>query len=561
MSTGVSIQDGTELADSFIDYSVQVRDNHQDLVILSGILSKIGEFQAGFEDLKAKLNSSLVNDVSDPLRKLVKTELKQAQNQKKEYDKVRVAYDASLSELANVKKQKAVKPQKIQEQEAECEKLGSCFLSTGNETANTLRDTNVIAEFETVEKLCDYLDTYHTFFQKGYRWLAQMIPDIYEYRLYVEKRKAELEKSKVRMSMLLSPAKSSEALKNKVFGEDLSVLLARDGSTIPKLLMRAFTVIRNRISEEGLFRMSGPKKEIMEYKRVIDEGKEYDLTATYDIHVVCNLVKLFLRELQPEPLLTYSRYNEFIDVCNIEDSNERIAVITKIIKSLPRNNYNLLHHLIHLLSQIAASPKSKMGPANLATVVGPNILVSQVDTVVEDIALGNMVITTIIQNFDRIFGGPPPADVIPETPTGANTTSTSTTSSTSNSTVSTPPSSNPASPPPSAAPKPINNIKSPSFDLNGSGPNQARSPPKPNVAYSLTGQPSSLSSSGGGATNRPPVGPRTFMSTSPPPGFTTNTQPPIYSGVPMRNRNLSSSGSTLGDSFDDGDAVELTDEE
>ena len=38
-----------------------------------------------------------------------------------------------------------------------------------------------------MEKLCDYLEAHHKFFQKGFRWLNQMLPDIYEYRLFVER--------------------------------------------------------------------------------------------------------------------------------------------------------------------------------------------------------------------------------------------------------------------------------------------------------------------------------------------------------------------------------------
>ncbi|KYR01413.1 RhoGAP domain-containing protein [Tieghemostelium lacteum] len=490
LSSGVSIQDGTELSNNFIDYSVFLRENYPDLVILSGVLSKIGEFQAGFEDLKAKLNTSLINEVSNPLKSLTKTELVQAQNQKKEYDKVRVSYDASLSELSQLKKKKDTKPQKIQEQEIECETMKQKFENAGQETTSVLQDTNVISEFETIEKLCDYLDSYHTFFTKGYRWLAQMIPDIYEYRLYVEKRKAELEKSKVRMSMMLSPTKGAqEALKNKVFGEDLSVLLQKDQSAIPRFIIRAFHSIRNHITEEGLFRLSGTKRIIMEVKKNIDEGKEYNLDEITDVHVTCNLVKLFLRELQPEPLLTYSRYNDLIDVCNIEDPNGRVAKIQKVVQSLPKHYYNLLHHLMHLLYQISQTPKSKMGPANLATVVGPNILVSQHDVVVEDIALGNMVITTMIQNFEKIFNGAPQLvqEVFVQSTTSTSTLNTSFTTTATNSN---------------------GNFRSPSID-NSSDQHQI----------------------------------------------------PIYSGVPMKNKhNDDDDCSTLGDSFDENEAVELSDD-
>ncbi|KAF2076890.1 hypothetical protein CYY_001793 [Polysphondylium violaceum] len=510
LSSGVSIQDGTELADNFIDYSVYVRENESDLVILSGILSKIGEFQAGFEDLKAKLNSSLINDVSDPLKNLTKTELKQAQNAKKEYDKVRISYDAQLSDLAVLKKSKNVKPQKVQEQEDDCNRMKANFDAIGIETTSILQDTKVIAEYETVEKLCDYLDSYHTFFQKGYRWLAQMIPDIYEYRLYVEKRKAELEKSKVRMSMMVSPQKQAadNLLKNKVFAEDLSTLINRDGTPLPKFIIRAFQCIRAHLHEEGLFRLSGTKRIILEYKAKIDEGKEYNLSEVQDIHVVTNLVKMFLRELQPEPLLTYSRYNELINTCNIEDQNQRVEKITKTISTLPKHYYILLHNLMHLLHQIATAPKSKMGPANLATVVGPNILVCQTDVVVEDIALGNMVITTIIQNFEKIFGG------APESIDNINTTTTS------------------------------------SSSIGGATIGSRRSliipPPNFNGPSVYDAQ---LAAEGGNDDDSSDSG-----------EIYDPNAPPIYNGVPMKSKTkLSSSCSTLGDSFDSEDAVELSD--
>ncbi|KAN0031841.1 hypothetical protein ACTFIV_005708 [Dictyostelium citrinum] len=522
LSSGVSIQDGTELADNFLDYSVHVRDNQSDLIILSGILSKIGEFQAGFEDLKSKLNSSLINDVSDPLKSIIKTELRQAKESKREYDRVRIAFDAHLSELANLRKQKNVKPPKIQESEEECERLRTNFERVGIDTTCLLRDTNVITEFETVEKLCDYLDSYHTFFQKGYRWLAQMIPDIYEYRLYVEKRKAELEKSKVRISMMVSPQKQqAESLsKTKCFGEDLSVVLNREGSTLPWFIIRAFQAIRNHIStEEGLFRLSGTKRIIYEYKQKIDEGKEYNLSEILDVHVVCNLVKLYLRELQPEPLLTYSRYNELIDTCNIEDQNQRVDKISKILSSLPKHYYTLLHHLIHLLSQIASQPKSKMGPANLATVIGPNILICQTDVVLEDIALGNMVVTTIIQNFDRIFGGPPPLQQsVPDTYVGA--------------------------------PPPPNNTR------NNSVNNFSNSIQPPSFSASSSRSINLNKSTNNANSNNNNNNDNDHSDDEP---YDPNA-PPIYSGVPMRgNIKHSDSCSTLGDSFDEGDAVELSD--
>lgn len=79
------------------------------------------------------------------------------------------------------------------------------------------------------------------------------------------------------------------------------------------------------MSEEGLFRISGPQEEVNQLKEKWDSGiyedcallfinccagKEIDLKK-YSPHSVAGTMKLFLREL-PEPLLSYQFYSAFI---------------------------------------------------------------------------------------------------------------------------------------------------------------------------------------------------------------------------------------------------------
>eukprot|EP01111_Echinosteliopsis_oligospora_P011223 TRINITY_DN3649_c0_g1_i1.p1 TRINITY_DN3649_c0_g1~~TRINITY_DN3649_c0_g1_i1.p1 ORF type:complete len:686 (+),score=179.17 TRINITY_DN3649_c0_g1_i1:75-2132(+) len=404
-SNAVSIQDGNALADTFIDYCVRLKED-SDLTILSGALNKVGEFQIALEDLRAKLNNSLSNEVSAPLRSMVKTEIKQAKDSKIKYDKVRVSCDASLSDLNNLKKNKNTKPQRITEAEEELEHMKQQFESVSLETNSTMRETADIAEYETVEKMCDYLEAYHVFFQNGFRWLNQMLPDIYEYRLYVENRKSDLEKSKVRQSMMASPLHIPDVPLNPIFGVDLMKLVERDQAPVPKFISTSFEYLKNKaLDEEGIFRLSGNKREVMEVKNKLDKSQAVDFYEIGDPNIIANLVKLFLRELTPEPLLTFERYRAFIDTINLEDQDARVKQLATIVDTLPPANHELLRQLLELCTVIAANSKvNKMGAPNLATCLAPNLLIPNYENVIiEDVPIANMVITTLIQQFEKIF--------------------------------------------------------------------------------------------------------------------------------------------------------------
>ena len=48
------------------------------------------------------------------------------------------------------------------------------------------------------------------------------------------------------------------------------------------------------------------------FKRAFNEGQDVDLNNCLDIHVVCGLLKQYLRELR-EPLLTFDLYDVFLE--------------------------------------------------------------------------------------------------------------------------------------------------------------------------------------------------------------------------------------------------------
>ena len=86
------------------------------------------------------------------------------------------------------------------------------------------------------------------------------------------------------------------------------------------------------MKEEGIFRVSGQAKYIIELKGKINNleqaawWKDSPDIMSQDINVITGLVKLWLREL-PEPLLTFSLYKEYMSLSE-SDEEDHLLVCT-----------------------------------------------------------------------------------------------------------------------------------------------------------------------------------------------------------------------------------------
>lgn len=118
---------------------------------------------------------------------------------------------------------------------------------------------------------------------------------------------------------------------------------------------------------------------------VSDPGKTVNINEIKDFNIVCGLLKQFLRELKPEPLLTFRLYLPFVQVigryldslvasfiCEIEkcwdpsDEDTAVKQLKVLIESLPEANQRLLNFLMQFFASIASkAPQNKMTPANL----------------------------------------------------------------------------------------------------------------------------------------------------------------------------------------------------
>jgi hypothetical protein len=125
------------------------------------------------------------------------------------------------------------------------------------------------------------------------------------------------------------------------------------------------------------------------------------------------LLKRFLKCL-PEPLLSWQLYPRFLSVARLSEPAERLRELRVLLDLLPAENRALLAHLSQLLFDIASQAAvNKMSAANLATVVGPTLLYSPLDSEASsDSLLGNMnaanlAVESIISLRAELFADPP----------------------------------------------------------------------------------------------------------------------------------------------------------
>jgi len=82
---------------------------------------------------------------------------------------------------------------------------------------------------------------------------------------------------------------------------------------IPALIIHCCNEIEKRgLKEEGIYRISGSNKEIRELKdKILNSKAGIPSLAKYDVHVLCGVVKQFLRDLD-EPIVTRILWRDFV---------------------------------------------------------------------------------------------------------------------------------------------------------------------------------------------------------------------------------------------------------
>lgn len=166
-----------------------------------------------------------------------------------------------------------------------------------------------------------------------------------------------------------------------LFGVPLTALCAStDGSVkIPPKIDQLITKIEmHGLYIEGIYRKSGVNSRIRELRALMSSAGgighiEVELDD-YNIHVLANVLKLYLRDM-PEPLLTFDRYDDFLRTSELSETADRVSTLMSLIKKLPPSHHALLERLIFHLALVAQKEKdNRMSASSLAIVFAPCVL-------------------------------------------------------------------------------------------------------------------------------------------------------------------------------------------
>lgn len=165
---------------------------------------------------------------------------------------------------------------------------------------------------------------------------------------------------------------------SKLFGRSLAALCAADGGVkIPVVIEQLITKIEmHGLYAEGVYRKSGVNSKIKELKVKMSESPqsvEIDYES-YNVHVLTNVLKSFLREM-PEPLLTFDRYDDFLRAADLSDTTDRVQTLLSLIKKIPLTHHALVERLVFHLALVAQrEPYNRMSASSLAIVFAPCVL-------------------------------------------------------------------------------------------------------------------------------------------------------------------------------------------
>eukprot|EP01100_Stratorugosa_tubuloviscum_P006525 TRINITY_DN280_c0_g2_i12.p1 TRINITY_DN280_c0_g2~~TRINITY_DN280_c0_g2_i12.p1 ORF type:complete len:305 (+),score=136.79 TRINITY_DN280_c0_g2_i12:3-917(+) len=195
------------------------------------------------------------------------------------------------------------------------------------------------------------------------------------------------------------------------------------GLQCPIVIAHCVNSIRERLTIEGLFRVSGSWGEIANLKGIFERGEIPDLSKV-DVHSVSSLLDLYFRQL-PDPLLTRHLYDNFIGCKDVEDVNLKLMTVQRIIFRLPEAHLNVLRLMLPFLRAIAdQSESNKMDAKNLGLIFGP-ILMGGEEALsllqIQKIKAQATLIELMIIHCHDLLGAPASA------PTSASTSTTTTT--------------------------------------------------------------------------------------------------------------------------------------
>ncbi|XP_067294688.1 oligophrenin-1 [Pseudorasbora parva] len=176
------------------------------------------------------------------------------------------------------------------------------------------------------------------------------------------------------------------------------------------------------LTQEGVYRTVGSNIQVQKLLNAFFDSKcpaDVDFnTIDMDIKTITSAMKFYLRSLN-EPLMTYSLHGELILAAKSENLDYRLGAVHSLVYKLPERNREMLELLIkHLVSVCSHSSENLMTVSNMGVIFGPTLMRAEEETVAAmlDIKFQNIVMEILIEDYSKIFKGPPEETTPPPIP-------------------------------------------------------------------------------------------------------------------------------------------------
>uniref|UniRef100_A0A8D2MRQ5 Rho GTPase-activating protein 17 n=1 Tax=Zonotrichia albicollis TaxID=44394 RepID=A0A8D2MRQ5_ZONAL len=327
-------------------------------------------------------------EVIDPLCLLTETEIPNIQKQRKQLAKLVLDWDSARGRYNQAHKTSGtnfqVHPSKIESLKEEMDEAGNKVEQCKDQLAADMYSF-VSKEGEYARCFVTLLEAQADYHRKALAVIEKVLPEI--------------------------QAHQDKWTEKPAFGTPLEEHLKRSGREIAVPIEACvMMLLETGMREEGLFRIAAGASKLKKLKAALDCSTSQLDEFYSDPHAVAGALKSYLREL-PEPLMTYSLYEEWTQAANVQDQDRKLQDLWRICNKLPEHYRVNFRYLIKFLAKLAQnSDVNKMTPSNIAIVLGPNLLWAKNEGSLAEMAAATSVhvvavIEPIIQHADWFFPG------------------------------------------------------------------------------------------------------------------------------------------------------------
>ncbi|XP_066186041.1 rho GTPase-activating protein 17 isoform X5 [Sylvia atricapilla] len=374
----------TALAQNMQEGSIQLSDE----TLLGKMLDTCGDAENKLAMELSQHEVQIEREVIDPLCLLTETEIPNIQKQRKQLAKLVLDWDSARGRYNQAHKTSGtnfqVHPSKIESLKEEMDEAGNKVEQCKDQLAADMYSF-VSKEGEYARCFVMLLEAQADYHRKALAVIEKVLPEI--------------------------QAHQDKWTEKPAFGTPLEEHLKRSGREIAVPIEACvMMLLETGMREEGLFRIAAGASKLKKLKAALDCSTSQLDEFYSDPHAVAGALKSYLREL-PEPLMTYSLYEEWTQAANIQDQDKKLQELWRICNRLPEHYRVNFRYLIKFLAKLAQnSDVNKMTPSNIAIVLGPNLLWAKNEGSLAEMAAATSVhvvavIEPIIQHADWFFPG------------------------------------------------------------------------------------------------------------------------------------------------------------